>query len=254
MTETMLKFEGRVTGQFELERMFAYSPKIFAKYYAKGLGRERRSFVGDHKKSGTGTFQTPYLRRALWGGRIRKSQTKYTGDPGAWSKAMLSGFRGKIYGGTPLMGLTLEMGFSKTSKFRPIIELMTTGGSVSAKGKYMIVPVYANLMRYLSYTAGVNYQKVGDAGIWLARVSSTLKQEGSGIFVVKKGEYALFYDSARYKMDPHAALLFVGFRRVTIKKTLDFEEKWKAKEPKAIQRLAGDIDKAAAAINRGQFA
>lgn len=235
--ETTLQFEGKVTGQFELERSLAYAPKIFAKYYARGLSRERGGFVGDtRKKNQFGVFQRPLLNRKLWGGRV-----SHWGP--TWSKQFLRHFRGKIYGGTdaaPLAGLTLELGTSRSSKLRPVTERLQSGGRSTGK---MFIPVYHNLQKL-----GIN-PKTGSAGMWLR-----MRSAEHPMFFIHRGNLTLYFDKEIFQHNPHDALLFVRVRSVKVGQQYDFIGAWKKREPRAIERLRGDFDKAAQAINRGQFA
>lgn len=231
--ESIIKLEGEVTGTYGVVSVLNKTPKVMASFYLRALGKERSLFVGNPSRKGAlGSFNRPLTRRSLWGGRVSRYSNM-------WSVQFARMFRGKIYGGEPLEGITLEMGMSNTSKIRPIAEKLQRGGSISGP---MVVPNYRNLA-----SLGV-FPKLGGSGRELSR----LVKDGS-VFSRRIGGKTYWFDKEKFKVSPRQALLFVVSGKVDLRPQFNFPAAWRVQEPNAKVRIRKAIDDAVHAINTGRY-
>lgn len=207
MSEQFVKIEGKIEGADRVKEMINRAPEVYRKAVLGWLLKERNSFVGDGKKDGV--FRKKLLR-------------KKTVRGGTWETKVARIFKGWIGNGEKL-GMYLEMGFptTKKRKIHEILETLTKSHSVTSTS-YMPTPVYKNL-------AGVkNTYK------FFKRKSSL-----GELTVVRDAEKILFFDKKGSK-----DLLFVGVKKIYIKKQFDFQYDWSKRLPNAIERYQKAIDKA----------
>lgn len=189
-------------------------------------------------------------RKKLWGDRISAKLGE-----NKWSRAVASQFKGYIDAKDWDNEMTLHMGMT-TKNYRDIhraLLFLGKGGTLSSKGGYMIVPIPRNIRNIITAQTGMKL-KTGQSNKLLRSYSQMQTSEGhSRIVPIRVGGKLRFYD--RETLDQGralSALLFIGVRSVRVKKQYDFERDWKRREPKALNRIGKQVDKATKLVQAGK--
>jgi hypothetical protein len=241
---TILKFEGKVSGAKEVSFALGRAPELFEQQLIRGLLHEKNLFVGSKKGGGHGVFGRKLERRALWGGRINKFGS-------TWSSQMLGQFKGWTSGRG--LNTQLQMGvlYNKRKQIHEALEALSTGMQISGV-RNLVVPMYKNIQ---NIKGGGEYVKMSSAGAALSRwggAPGTTSAEG--LVRIQHGNKTYWYDRKTLNEGrPLSALVFISKPSVSIKKQFDFEGDWKKREPKAIERIKGYMDKATQAVNEGKY-
>lgn len=218
-----------IIGDKELSRAFEIAPRAFTIATRKWYFDEIKSFVGNKKSDG-------YFRKLL----MRKP--KQFGD-GTWSGKVAKRFKGYVDNPNNLSRMSMHMGvgLQGDNRFDKGIAKMQTGYSANAKaGGWMIVPFKDNL-RSLDKPIKGAYMKA------FKRLIETSSLDP----VIINGKLYFFDDRGvkGAKKQP----LFIGYKRVTIKKQFSFYEKWNERLAKVFirgdKRMARTVD----AIQRGRI-
>lgn len=251
---TTFTIEGKVKGQQEISRNINRYPKIYFFQLRSWMEDERAIMLGSKpsdKKKRRG------YRDILANKRLSNRPQKWQ----KWSKRVTNLFKGSLPYVDKIGDLELSMGLISRSNHQLIkaIKLLNKGG-YSTSSKFMPVPIYKNLA------------KVGYEGPWhIGNVKSGLKSkafrafnrvhfagEGKRLVRIKSGGRILYFDrksfSKRKKAFKRSGLLFIGMKRIQIKRHLtgkyDFNQRWNRQKVKTIVRGQRSVDKATRMANR----
>ena len=207
MSETFVNINGSVTGDKLVTDMINRAPKLYQNAILGWLLKERNSFVGDKRKDGA--FRKKLLRKKTLTGKT-------------WEPKVVRIFKGWINGGHKI-GMTLEMGFPTTRKrkIHKIMESLTKRHTITSS-KYMPIPVYKNIPGQ------------GSASKLFHR-----KARAEEFTMIFKGGKILYFDKVGSK-----ELLFVGTKKVKVKKKFDFQKDWNRRIPAVMRRYEKAINRA----------
>jgi hypothetical protein len=242
--ERALLITGKTTGVHQQSRLLQLAPEAYFGQVVYQLKKERDMFVGK-RRGDRGVFRKKLERKKLWGGR--KSLRGMT----TWSTQFTGLIRGKVTAGKAkrLADIWLRMGlhYDVRKQVHKAMEMMGTGGAISSS-KQMIIPVHTNLAR-----VGVNV-KAGKTNLTMRSYHRGRSGRGkSSLVAIGKGAKVYYYDAELLAQGHYlTALMFIGIRRVRVKKQFDFDAEWKRREPKAFERLRKAVDRATEKIRKGK--
>lgn len=206
MSESFVNIRGSITGDDNVKKMLFSAPEEYEKTIEKQLFKERRSFVGDSSKDGI-------FRKKL----LKKTNSK----GGTWSKGIVKLFKGYVTKGKNI-NMTLEMGLISTRehKIHKILESLQDTHYIQSN-KFMPIPVYKNI-GYVNSPYKLFKRKIYSKELTL----------------IFKRNKILYFDKTGSK-----DLLFVGKKRIKVKKQFNFINDWNKRLPKVIDRYKKAIDK-----------
>lgn len=231
---------GSVRGEREVVRALARAEPVFVRHLGGWLGDERARFLGG--KNRRGKSYRGY--RELLGGKRRAG-----GRPGTWSRRITSQFKGYMAEAAKIQDLRLTMGvgLQHPKRIHEAIWMLAEGGSTTS-AKQMPIPIYRNLV-----AAGIPVRATG------GKVFAGLLHEGR-LYGVRKGGKVYYFDTQRQTARGRVREtkpLFIGVHGVSIPAQLtgryDFYARWSAAQAGLIGRGEKAIDKAVAAVDKGQL-
>lgn len=219
----MLAIAGKVTGVREVSRAMGLAPHTFHISLISGMLAERNYFVGGKHR---GVQVDGIFRRKL----LRKKNVR----GGTWPTKVVRIFRGELQSGKQIDGMKLVMGagIRKTSEFVKLIEFLGKGGTVT-NSKYMPIPIYENMPPGTRHPYLLFRRLIHDDQLY------SIKQGGGRL---------IWFSPTVGPQDPFN-VLFIGVKRIDIKRQFDFAGDWRRREPKAVERLKKIIDRAVGKIN-----
>ena len=244
-----------ILGEKQVEDLFKMAPKVFTNEVTHFLWKERLMFVGNKKEMGT-------FRRGL----LRKKRKFYDGT---WGQGMARAFTGNLNRPTgrlsnvlnSLDGLELSMGVIDKWKRRiPYLEFLSEGGTVRPKNKeWLMIPFYKNLRSVgLFGRIGSNIHDKKNWTRWRRE-----NQIRMGDFVPFHGKLLVFGDIPKEEQTGthfnrhlgrlHRKLLFVGVKRVNVKKQFDFEKSFERRKPAIINRAIRMTEKTVQQMDKGKI-
>lgn len=221
MNESFINVDGITKGSENVVKMINRAPLVYEKIVRTWLYSERNSFVGGSRKS---QIKDGVFRKKL----LRKKNSRGEG----WSEKVVRLFKGEIKD-IKSINMTLHMGvlYNNKKEMHTILESLGEDHTITSS-KFMPVPIYKNLhvsALYKSYMVFINKIK---------------KKELS---IVRNGDSILYFNRTNDKYNPDrkkGELLFVGRRKIRVKKQFQFEADWMRRGPAVIERYYKAINKA----------
>lgn len=212
MNEQQLHIQGKLQGAEHVQNMISRAPLVYERAVRSWLYSERNSFVGSSRQS---QMKDGYFRKKL----MKKKNSM--GKP--WSLKIIRQFKGVI-DNVKDINMKLKMGllYNNRKKIHEVLESFEEDHSINSS-KYMPIPVSKNILTTASKTHAL-FKSMMD------------KKEFD---IVRKGNTLLFFN----KTSTHE-LLFIGKKRVNVKKQFDFEAEWNQRHSKVIERYKKAIDRA----------
>jgi hypothetical protein len=235
---------GKVIGADRVSWMMGKAPEDVSIGVFSGFIRGRNQFIGTAKKKGnvSGLVRRRLERIKNWGGRISPTQNSST-----WTRQFSSTVKGRVDGNSrDLKTLSLHVGVLYNTKYNIHVaaEIMGHGGTINSAGKYMIVPIYANLQR-----VGIML-KTGKSGEALRKYMAMGK-----MFVLKRGGKVLYYDSDLWRQGERgSALMFIGMKTSNVKRKFDFDGQWNSFSPRFMKLVGQGVDRAVKKLEKKQTA
>lgn len=217
---------GEIHNDHEVARKLGYAPKVFTRRVFGWLLTERDMFVGGKRNGKTvdGVF-----RKKL----MRKTSSKGT----KWPANVVRIFRGEVFNSNRLDDMSLQMGpgIKRERPFVKIMEFLARGGSVSSQN-FMVVPVYRNLpSKKAPYKL---FKRMADAN--------------QLVTIRDAGRVYWFRRDDPNEESPENDLMFIGVKRIDVKKQFDFQGDWNRRLPTVFVRGRKTIDKAVVDIDKGK--
>lgn len=235
-----------ILGEDRVQQMFATAPRAFARSMTHWLWRERKSFVGNRRHMGS-------FRRTL----LRKKRKSYDGT---WSQGMARAFTGKVNHPERLSNLQLSLGISDKWQERiPYLEKLSEQHTITPKNRqWLMLPFYENL-RSVGLFGRVGGFGMGKTKSHWGRVIQMLYNSSRITPILFHGKLLFFGDTAgeagshrgRHLGRLHKRLLFVGVKKVSIKKQYDFLKAFQRRVPGIIKRANNMVDRTMREIDRG---
>jgi len=235
---------GKVIGADRVSWMMGKAPEDVSIGVFSGFIRGRNQFIGTARKKGnvSGLVRRRIERIKNWGGRISPKQNSDT-----WTRQFSSLMKGRVDGNSrDLKTLSLHVGvlYRDKKRIHEAAEIMGSGGAINSPGKYMIVPIYANLQR-----VGIML-KTGKSGEALRKYMAMGK-----MFVLKRGGKVLYYDSDLWRQGERgSALMFIGMKTSNVKRKFDFDGQWNKFSPRFMKLVGQGIDRAVKRLEKKQTA
>lgn len=234
-------------GYEDVLEMFRGYPKAFTLGMRKFLFREKRAFIGN-KKGVKGTF-----RRSL-----ANKKRKYRKPGTNWNSGLGAVFTGNMSNREQLDNMTMHMGVDERNwKKIPLLQLLSKGGTVRAKNKWLMLPMYKNLdsIGLLGrYGSGSNAKRNWTK--WRKDNSHYLQSFYS------RGRFLVFGDMDtahmrgshrnRHLGKLNRKLLFVGVPSVSIKQQFDFIKSANKRFANIGARADKAVDRIVTAIEKGK--
>jgi len=221
-TNTAL-IRGRVVNDKRIAAALAFMPERFRKTLLGWLLRERDSFVGSKTKDGV--FRKSLMRKRNMAG-------------GTWDKRVARAFRGIVENDSQVSGMRLRMGAGIRGE-RPFVKglrILGEGGDITSS-KFMPIPVYKNISN--THALYKRFREMNAAGALEA-----LRIKGQVIWFDRNKLESIHGTSG----DLASATLFIGAKRIRVKKQFDFDGSWERRVPSALQRGQKAVDKAVSRI------
>jgi len=251
------EIKGKITGAKAVVRALNSSPRIFLATLSVWLRNERAKMLGgkDARGSKKKGYRDILARKSLRYGRSGK------GGRSTWSRKVAGLFKGYMPHAKSINDLMLKMGVISRSKHQLVkaLELLQTGGGISAAGKQMIVPMYKNLMR-------INYTGPWSSGSVKTGLKSKAFAKFAGmnrLIAIKKNGRIYYFDRQAtegpkrgYKGSGFLKknLLFMGLFGVRVKRQLkgryDFYARFNRMQSPMVKRGQTAVDRATKKVER----
>jgi hypothetical protein len=225
----------------DVQKMFSASPQIFLTEMRKFLYRERRSFVGNKEKAGS-------FRKNIY-----NQKHHYFERP--WKPYVAEAFTGKV--SQDSSGMTLQMGVKRNRLEKmPYLQALAEGATIRPKNaNYLLIPVYKNLLSIGLFgrlggsgknTYAKKFREWADAGY----IDGPVPDIGGkmlffGDFGNQRGTHY-----GRHLTNLNRKLLFVGVKRVDIRKRFDFVGSFESRQTGIEKRANTAVNRAIRAIER----
>lgn len=233
-----------ILGEKEVQQLFAMAPKTFSAAMRRWMYRERRSFVGNKKKDGV-------IRRDLQRKPHRYEQRN-------WKPYVADAFTGVLENKNSLANMTLRMGvISNRLEKMPYLQALAEGATIRPKNaQWLIVPHYGNLA-----SAGLFGRYGGRGKRTYAKLFGEMFNKSNIHGVIHGGKLLVYGDfptsggshNARHSHLLHHKLLFIGLKKVSIKKRIKFYERFNSRIPSITKRANNAIKQTIRGIERGRI-
>jgi hypothetical protein len=212
-------FKGRVLNDDQIKEIMEISPVVYTRYMLAYLRFAGRTFIGTKKKNGVlreilSGLQS--VRGSTWQSRFVNAAANFRVD-----KNRLEMKAGIIY--------------TEKKKIHEIMEQMESGFTRTSSG-YMIVPNYKALKRYPETS---NKKPIGIFNDLIRKDELTMIFKGGNIYYIHKNTNEI---------------MFVGTKKITIKKQWDFNSAYEVVRSKIEKRASNVIDRATKAATKKELA
>ena len=229
----IFQIKGRVIGDRKLRVALATAPGKYRTGLFSWLMGERKKFVGD--KGADGVFRK----------KLRRKISK-RGKP--WELRIIRNFKGYISGENQIDSMRLTMGLpdSKKKIFEGL-RMLGTGGTITSS-KFMIVPIWENLRKIgITGAAHRHFKEMMSHRFGRGPGRGGLKQ----LLYVREGGRMYFFDADQPGVGD--GLLYIGVKRVVVKRQFNFEGDWDRRIPKVLIRGQKRVDRTTKQIEKGSY-
>jgi hypothetical protein len=236
----MILLEGRLTGEKKIKQMYAAAPGAFYKAIRHRMYSERKRYIGTRGYDGKFWRSLNRMKRGGQGEFKRQ---------GNWPANVVRALKGHMQGAGKIstMVMRLGIGIRKKNKFlEGLARLDTsyTGSRTSSSNKFMPIPVYRNLSKYVSDPNGKTFYSLLD--------------QGRLVPIVKGNKILYFMNEGKYKKKSKTgsaykrnALVFIGTKKITVKPKFTFVNYMVTEESRIAVRARREIDGTVRRLNRG---
>ena len=215
---------GELKNGEQVKAMIRRFPNVYNRYLKAFMLREGTAFIGSKKKDGD-------FRKQLL------SKIGLTGK--TWKLNVVRLFKTQFdQPNKKLFDMTLRMGvlYNTRKQIHAAMEMLGEGGTIQS-GKYMPIPMYANL------------KEIGINQPYKYFRRKLLKKEFE---VVYKNGRAYYFDTKRKDASDKGVLLFMGIKKVTIRKQFDLYGQWDARSGRVLQNADKAIANATKKVEAGE--
>jgi hypothetical protein len=234
-----LTLTGKIYGHEDIVEMVNIAPQVYIRHMRSLLNKIGRYFIGSNKSSKT--------KGASVKGRSRKARLafndKFVDSPKrGLIRGQLIGKKNSLHqpwedkfinaainyrltdSNTLNMKMRAGVIYTNKKKIHELMEFFEQGGTIN-NSKYMPVPIYDNFRSKFN-----NFKNQHSI------FTSMMRQKKLGLIL--KGSKVYYIDKSTGK------ILFVGTKRVTVKKQYDFYGKWNAAQGKITSDFMDAVDNA----------